>query len=63
MFRARISKIFENLSRAKHVNENQWLSISRIVGQVDGFAYECWASDGDLQDIESLINCVVIVFS
>ena len=53
------SEIFEDLSRVEHVNEDQRLSVIRIVRQAGGFAYE---SDGNLQAIESLINCFDIIF-
>ena len=39
------------------MDEYEKLSNLRVARQAGGFAYEYWASGGDLQDIESLINC------
>ena len=44
------------------MNEDQKLSNLRVARQAGGFAYEYWASGGDLQDIESLINCFDTIF-
>ena len=55
-------EIFEDLSSVEHVDEYQKLSNLRVARQAGGFAYEYWASGGDLQDIESLINCFDTIF-
>ena len=50
-------EIFEDLSRVEHMDEYEKLSNLRVARQAGGFAYEHWASGGDLRDIESLIDC------
>ena len=49
--------IFDDLISVEHVDGDQKLSRIRLARQAGGFAFDYWAHGGDLNDIESLVNC------